>query len=486
MTSGDLVVVAKNEAENQHEGVAVAEQAQNNIESIPETVEESDPEVKTPPSNEKQDVAQKAKDTLAQTIAVVNTQSTEQNKTKENTKQETKAVETAAKTFSEADFRKNTPYLRGYGGYGIFDHKNIPDTWDIESGINLKWKVKVPKSGYNSPVIWGNKIFLTGADASAREVYCFDLQTGKLLWTTAANDIPGSPSVMPKTTDDTGLAAPTLACNGNAVTAMFATGDIIALDLDGNRIWARNLGVPDNHYGHSSSLICDATNVFVQYDDRKNPRVMAINLANGNLAWETHREVSISWASPILVNTGKRMELILTSDPDVIAYDPSTGKELWKQACMSGEVGPSCAYADGLVFAGNEYATLAAIKPNGNTAEILWESDEYLPEAASPLAVNGLLIVCTTYATVAAFSIQDGEKVWEHEFDDGFYSSPVYADGKIFMIDLGGVMHILKADNTGEIISEPSLPEAGFATPAFAQNTIVLRGKQYLYCIENK
>ena len=160
-----------------------------------------------------------------------------------------------AKSVNSGDFKKNQSTFRGYLGQGISFHKNIPTDWDGSSGRNIKWKISLDKPGYNSPVIWGDKIFVAGGDKSSRVVSCFDRNSGRLLWEKVADNIPGSPAIPPKTTDDTGLAAPGMTTDGKYVFAIFGTGDLIAFDLDGNRKWAKNLGVPANHYGHSSSLI---------------------------------------------------------------------------------------------------------------------------------------------------------------------------------------------------------------------------------------
>ena len=123
--------------------------------------------------------------------------------------------------------------------------------------------------GFNSPIIWGDKIFVAGANEESREVYCYNRNTGELLWTGVANNIQGSPATMPRVTPDTGLSAPTLTTDGKRVFAIFATGDVIAFDLNGKRVWAKNLGVPENHYGHSSSLITWANKLFIQYDTNR-------------------------------------------------------------------------------------------------------------------------------------------------------------------------------------------------------------------------
>ena len=212
---------------------------------------------------------------------------------------------------TQAELKANYPFFRGPQGDGVAFQKNTPTDWNGAGGKNVVWKVKVPKAGFSSPIIWGNQLFVTGADAQSRVVYCYDKNSGKLMWEAAADKIQGSPSAMPKVTADTGLAAPTMATDGRAVFAIFATGDVIALDMSGKRLWARNLGVPDNHYGHGSSLIVYKDKLLIQYDTNKSGKLLALDTQTGTTAWETARNSKISWSSPILVNTGSRTELIL-------------------------------------------------------------------------------------------------------------------------------------------------------------------------------
>ncbi len=393
----------------------------------------------------------------------------------------TEAKPTALPT--TAQLKANYPFFRGPFGDGVAFQKNTPTDWNGSAGKNIVWKVKVPKSGFSSPIIWGDKLFVTGADAQARMVYCYDKNSGKLLWEAAADNIQGSPSGMPKVTADTGLAAPTMATDGNAVFAIFATGDVLALDMSGKRLWARNIGVPDNHYGHGSSLIVYKDKLLIQIDTNRAGKLLALDTQTGNTAWETLRNSKISWSSPILVNTGSRTELILTTNPNVNGYDPQTGKELWNIACLSGEVGPSAGYADGMVFAANEYAKLVGIKFNGGTPEIAWEADEFLPEVSSPLAVNGMLYVATSYGVLACYDAKSGEKLWSQEYGGSFYASPVYADGKVYITDMTGKTYIVKATRDYQLVGTPEIGEKAVCSPIFQDGKVYLRGMSNLYCI---
>jgi len=388
----------------------------------------------------------------------------------------------AVAPFNPEDFKKNQATFRGFMGQGISYHRNIPESWDGATGQNIKWKVAVSKHGFNTPVIWGDRLFVSGADYTARIVACYNRHTGQMIWEKEVTGIPGSPASPPRTTDDTGLAAPTMAVDGNRVYAIFGTGDVVAFDLQGNRAWGRNLGVPNNHYGHSSSLMVWNNKLVVQYDTNSGGRLLALDTASGKTIWDVPRPVKISWSSPVLVEAGGKIQVVTTSDPYVMGNDLQTGEELWKVEAMMGEVAPSVGYADGLVFATNEYARLIAVKPEAG-AEYLWENDEYLAEVASPVAYNGLLYVATSYGVLVCYDMKTGEKVWEKEYGDGFYSSPMVADGKLYIADMGGTTHIIRTDRAGTVVSQPALGEPVYSLPVFADGMVYLRGESGLYCI---
>ena len=377
--------------------------------------------------------------------------------------------------------KANSPGFRGPFGNGVFFQKGTPVEWDAASGKNVIWKTAVPKSGFNSPVIWGNKLFLSGADKQLCEVYCFNRITGQLLWQRPVDNIPGSPAAAPKVTEDTGLSASSLTTDGNRVYAIFATGNIICFDMEGNRVWARNLVQPDNHYGHSSSLVMLKDKVFVQYDTNKGRKLMALNTSTGETIWETARKGKISWASPILAEINGKFQVVLSTEPMVAGYDAESGKELWSVDCMMGEVGPSPAYGSGLIFAANEYAKLVAIDPVKNSK--VWESDEFLPEVASPVSANGLLFICTSYGVLACYDAKTGEKYWSKEDGPGYYSSPVIADNKLYTFDTSGKMRVFEVAKVAKILGEGIAAEKVTTTPAFADGKMFLRTPNFIYCI---
>ena len=381
---------------------------------------------------------------------------------------------------------ENWTSFRGPGANGHAAHANPPVNWSAEEGTNILWKTRIPKHGMSSPVVWEDRLFLTGADDSTRQIYCLDTDTGKLLWQHDVEGLPGSPpdGTLPDVLDETGFAAPTATTDGRYVAAVFGTGELVCVNMKGERIWAEHLGVPKNHYGHASSLIGYGNMLFVQYDQTDNSQLLAFDLASGNPAWQVKRG-NIAWSSPILIDNKGRMELILTNSKSVDGYDPKSGKPLWHVDCLDGEVAPSAAYADGVVFVANEGATASAIDVgnHGSGPKILWQWDETLPDAASPLANENYLILPTGFGVITCLDGKTGKVFWEHEFDDGFYSSPILVNDRVYIIDLSGTMQIFRMDDKFELLGAAKIGEEAYATPAFVGDRIYIRGVTHLFCI---
>ena len=374
--------------------------------------------------------------------------------------------------------------FRGNNSNGYSMAKNVPTKWDLADGSNILWKQPVPKSGHNSPVIVGNNVFFSGADDQARELYCYNLNTGEKRWTVSASGIPGSPKTMPKTSHGTGLAASTVVADGGHVCAIFATGDMICADTNGKLLWSKNVGVPDNHYGYASSLLLFRDMVIVQYDNQANPRVFALDLATGAEKWSKSRPEKITWSSPIIATVNNQPQLVLMGNPAITAYNPTNGEQLWRVECLTGEVGSSPCSANGVVFGASEYSKLVAI--NGADGSVLWESTDYLPEVSSPVATKDNLYLATSYGVVAAFDAKTGELRKEHDLGVEFYSSPVIVGGKMYLFSNSGKMHIFSADNEFQLLDSFETGETTMSTPAFTDGKIVVRTESSIYCVAAK
>ena len=400
---------------------------------------------------------------------------------------ESSASETAKVSvgFSEQT-QANWPNFRGVGGIGKAPDADPPTDWDGKSGQGVLWKTKVPLSGNNSPVVWGKKIFLSGAAKETEAVLCFDADSGELLWQKSLGNVRGAPSEFPEVNPDTGYAAPTVATDGRRVVAIFATGNIAAFDFDGNKLWARHLGVPENIYGHSSSLLTYDGRVFVQFDHKGGAEIKALDITTGDTAWEQIRLVDISWASPILIEHNQEMQLITIANPLAVSYDPQTGEELWSTECMTGEVGPSPAYSDGRVYFATDMAHTVSLDVTDGS--ILWKStDAPLPDAASLVATPNHLFLPTAFGVFSCLDATNGEMVWSYEeMSNGAYASPIIAGKHMYLVDLEGVMHIFKTAAEPEIIAEPELGEMCYTTPAFIGKRIYIRGSKHLFCIDGE
>jgi len=374
--------------------------------------------------------------------------------------------------------------FRGNNSSGTTAARNIPTKWNLETGENIAWKTDVPRHGFNSPVVNGNRVFLTGADDEARELFCFDLNSGELLWSLKAENIAGSPTDMPETTDDTGLAASTVTTNGKQVCAIFATGDLLCADMDGKRLWAKNLGVPENHYGYASSLICFGNLLIVQYDNTNSPRLLALDMATGAERWNKTRTDKITWSSPVIAYIDKKPQLVVMGNPNITSYNPSNGEQNWAVKFLSGEVASSPCSSDGLVFGASEYASLVAV--NASTGEKLWDANDYLPEVSSPTATKDNVYVATSYGVLACYDAKSGELKKFHETNTEFYSSPVIAEGKIYLFSNSGKAFIYTANSEMTPVSEFETGQRTFATPAFTDGRMIVRTESGLYCVKKK
>ena len=371
--------------------------------------------------------------------------------------------------------------FRGNNSSATSSARGIATSWNLSGKKNILWQSSIPKHGYNSPVITGRNVFITGADAKARELYCYDVWTGELKWTVKADGIAGSPSSMPKVNADTGLAASTVATNGEEVCAIFATGDVICANMEGKRLWAKNIGLPDNHYGYASSLLMYGNTLIIQYQNNSNAKILALSTKNGNQIWSKSAKDKIAWSSPIIATLGGKSALVVMGNPAIAAYNPGNGAELWRVECMSGEVGSSPASAGGVVFGASEYAKCIAI--DGATGETLWEASDYLPECSSLAATKDLVFCATSYGMVCAYDAKTGEVKKEHDLTTPFYSSPVVVDGKVYLFSNSGKVYIFSA-STFDLITSFETGEKTFATPAFTDGMMIVRTDKSLYCVK--
>ncbi len=391
-----------------------------------------------------------------------------------------------------AAWAANWPRFRGPEGTGVAEIADLPPSWDGGSGDNVLWKTAIPLPGENSPVVWGERIFLTGASADERVIYGIDAASGAILWEAPVSTPQGSRGEPPQVMEETGFAAPTAVTDGRHVVAMFANGEIAGVGIDGEPLWARHLGAPDNPYGHATSLAMWRNLVIVVYDrgsagDGKS-RILALDVASGETRWSTDRPVSSSWVTPLVIEHAGQPQVLTAADPWIIAYDPADGAELWKLEAMSGDVAPSPAYHDGVAWFASDGSCLIAVDvaARGGVADhrVRWRRDEDdYPDVCSLLG-DGQRVYTLVFGRLFAYDAATGKALWEHDLEDDFQASPSLVNGRLWLLTREGEMIVGEAGGDGfrELARHPLGEEIG-ASPAFGPGRVYLRGREHLYAM---
>ncbi len=345
----------------------------------------------------------------------------------------------------------------------------------------VKWKVPLTTAGFNTPAIIDGKIFISEAGKKECRVVAYALDDGKLLWSTVIPDASGG-KPLPTVMDDTGLAAPSPAADTERIYAIFATGDVAALDHNGKIVWQRHLGRPRNTYGHASSLILAEGLLIVQWLQSDDPCVMALNPRSGTIAWKTPIEnAGPAWSSPIAIN-----DLVVCSGHEkAIFLNAADGKIRWSGKGVGGEVAVSPAYLAPYLVLMNELSKILVLDvTNPDDPKTVWENpDLSLPDVSSPAMADGLIYFANNGGEVYCYALEKDEEVWTHEFDESFYSSPVVAGGHLYVIDREGVLFVLKPGREFEELRKLALGEKIDATPVFVNGKMIVRGTKNLFCL---
>jgi outer membrane protein assembly factor BamB len=393
----------------------------------------------------------------------------------------------------QSEFFAQWPRFLGPTGSSVAATADAPLQWDGAAGAGVLWKAEVPAPGFNSPVVWGDRLFLSGGTREKREVFCYDTTAGRLLWRTAIEKLPGSPPRAPEISDQTGYAAPTMATDGRHAYVIFPTGDLAALTFTGTVAWAKHLGVPKNLYGHSTSLAIWQGRLIVQYDQGEsapaNSKLLAFDGATGRVIWEKPREIASTWASPIVIEAAGKTQIITLGEPNVIAYDWSDGRELWKAHVLEGEVTPSPAFAGGLVLVINPYNRLLALAPDGSgdvtESHVKWKAEDNIPDVTSPVSDGEVAFTVTSGGALMCFDLKTGAKIWEHDLKTEIQATPVIAGKRLYVLAADGTMIVAEVGRAFKELARNALGEGEkfVASPAFVRGRIYVRGLTHLYCL---
>ena len=418
----------------------------------------------------------------------------------------------------------NWPGFRGPDASGVADGQGAPLEWNVETGDNVRWKTPIPGLANSSPIVWGDKIFVTAAISGAGDetfrtglygdvdtvddesehtfkVYALAKKTGKILWEkTASKAVPGAKRHMKST-----QANSTPVTDGKRMVALFGTiGMLVCYDMDGKQLWQTDVGVLDTgwfydrsyQWGHASSPVIYKDLVIVQADIYANSFIAAYKLSDGKLAWKTERESIPSWASPTVYRGGKREELI-TNGTTIKGYDPATGKELWSLAPNSEVTVATPIIAHDLFYVTAGYPPVRPVYairpgasgdislPEGESASdaIAWSNTRggtYLP---TPLAYGDYLYTCANNGRLRVYDARTGEEIYRERVGGGgsFTASPVATDGRLYFTGEDGDIVVIKAGPQYEELAKNDMGEVCMSTPAISDGLLVVRTLKHVY-----
>jgi outer membrane protein assembly factor BamB len=357
------------------------------------------------------------------------------------------------------------PRWRGPDGAAVSDAAPLPLRWSATE--NVAWCTDLPGEGSSSPVVSGGAVFLAYAkrDGAVRGLARLDFRTGAIAWTREWDD-----PAPERTSAVTGHAAPTPATDGSRVVAFFGNAGVVCVGVDGAPLWRRGLGEFDSELGLASSPVIHGGAVVIVADHDGASSLLALDLANGAVRWETRRTgLGRSWSTPIVVEG----RLIVSGQDGLRAYDPTDGRLLWRVEGPEGWVAPSPVSGDGLVYAtsGKDGPTIAAT-PEGRLA---WREERGGPYVSSPVFYRGHLYVFDESGRVTVRRGADGAVVHRARAGGKFTSSPAAGDGKVYATDESGTTVVLRAGGGFEILAENRLGEETFASPAIAEGALLIR-----------
>lgn len=422
------------------------------------------------------------------------------------------------------------PSFRGIRGSGVADGFPIRTQWDADPSSDklsgISWQQKLPGLGHSSPVITGNKIFVTTAIASSGKsplvvgaggrpeaaddqgeqswvLLCFDKQTGNELWRQTAKK--GRPRATRHAKATHANASVTV--EGDRVVAFFGSEGLYCFDLDGKLKWKRDLGVIDISkygigWGFASSPALFQDQIVIVCDDPKNPFIASLRLSDGKEKWRVSRMgvCERSWGTPFIFRSGGRTQVVVNGWPWVMSYDLETGKEIWKIRGGGDNPVPTPFASNNWIYVTSAHggqSPIYVVKPeaigditpskdgsSGNKS-IVWSTLRGGSYMSTPVVYRDLLYLGNSNGTVRCFDAKTGEPVYQKRLavGAGIIASLVAADGKIFCASENGIVYVLEAGREFKILARNNMGSPCFASPAISDGVIYFRTTEKLIAI---
>lgn len=441
------------------------------------------------------------------------------------------AAASLAAAQTPAAAKGNWPQFRGPAASGVADGANAPSEWDASDGTNVLWKTAIPGLAHSSPIVWGERIFVTtavpstgdpelkvglyGAGDSAKDmvehefkVYCLDRKAGKVLWEKTA--YKGVPKVKRHTKATHCNCTP--ATDGRNVVASFGSEGLYCYTVDGELRWKKDLGVLDAgpynaremQWGFASSPVIVDERVLMQCDVYKDPFLAAFDVADGRELWRTTRKDFCTWCSPAVYENAGRKIIVANGWKEIAGFDFESGKQVWRLTEGGGDIPvPTPIFADGLIYlnsAHGERGPIFALKqtvtgefglpPEGQSSEsVAWWVEKVGVYMQTLLAYKGIIYACRDNGVLHAFDAKTGKLHYKERVGQGnagFTASMVASDDKIYVTSEEGDVYVLRAGPKFERVAMNPLGEICMATPAITDGAMLFRTRGHVIAIGQK
>ena len=392
-----------------------------------------------------------------------------------------------AATITRAD-EPTWPRWRGPEGNGHSNESGLPINWSAKSII---WKAPLKGVGQSSPMIWGDRIFLTSALESGRTrlIICTDRKKGSVLWEKEVWS--GTPEASHA---QNGWATPSCATDGERVVAFFGKGGIHCFSVDGKPLWSHDLGVFPGPWGTAASPVIHGDLVIQNCDEAGAGYLIAFNKVDGKQVWKTPRTAPErgGWSTPVVIKSGKKDELVVNGERAVTGYDPLSGKQLWSCRSFAGRGDPTVTPGNNLLFVVNgQPGDIYAVKPGGSgdvtKSHMAWHTPRKTGrDQPSPILVGNYLIVASMTGITTCYEASSGKVFWSERLKGTFSSSPIAAGGLVYFQNEGGETTVIEPGPKLKITAINSLGASGEVFRASLSpcgGQIFTRSDRTLYCV---
>jgi len=421
------------------------------------------------------------------------------------------------------------PSFRGVRASGVSESASLPTTWNVKTGENIKWKTAIPGLAHSSAIVWGERVYVTTAVSENPEpvlrvglygespkneesvphdfkLYALDLKTGVVVWERTAHR--GVPRIQRHIKSTHANSTP--ATDGKHIVAIFGSEGLFCFDRDGDKLWYRDLGllqagafdVPELQWGFGSSPIIHDDRVIVQCDVNNQSFIAAFHVETGEPIWRKDRDEQAGWGTPTIHVQDGKTQIIVNGYKHIGAYDFETCDVVWKMRGGGDIPVPTPVIVDELIYITNAHGPQAPVyairtsargditlgKDEKSNEFVAWSYDRRGSYMQTPVVYRALLYACRDNGVLTCYDARTGEIKFRERLGDGatgFSASPVAGDGKVFYTTETGDVYVLKAGPSFEQLAVNAMDEVVMATPAIAEDLLLIRGRRHLFAIGN-